>query len=407
MTNLFSGWATTVDYQLVSRDTLAALPLVSSVLEKHSVPSSGILSMGILNWSMAHQPHILRMRTAQPVANLNTLDNAYADDLRQLALTLETYNAMVVPGGMHPILDPFHETHVSHPKNERERLYQELFGCAGHAWVNQCQTKVEIPFPDDEAFGRLHAAVRIVLPIIPALSAASPLVEGRCNGMRDNRLRYLRTRYMNFPSVSGKLIPEPVFSEKRYREQIYGAIAKELIGTGMEGRIEAEELNNRAAIPHFDRKTIEIRIMEPQECPAAEMAIIKLITELIRALVEERFISFEEQTEARMEILCGILADTIEQGGKAEVFSSEYLSFFGLGEVSNVSEIWKRIFDTLSRDPLKPLALYEKELSVILDQGCLSDRIITVLGEKPHPEAIRQLWHRLADCLQQNKLLIL
>ena len=137
------------------------------------------------------------------------------------------------------------------------------------------------------------------------------------------------------------------------------------------------------------------------------MAVIKLITELIRALVEERFISYEEQREARMEILCGILYDTIEQGGKAEVFSSEYLTFFGMSEVSNVAGIWRHIFEILALDPLRPLALYEKELSVIMEQGCLSDRIITVLGEKPRPEAIRQLWHRLADCLQQNKLLIL
>ncbi|MFM7327806.1 MAG: hypothetical protein ACKO3B_03640, partial [Bacteroidota bacterium] len=97
----------------------------------------------------------------------------------------------------------------------------------------------------------------------------------------------------------------------------------------------------------------------------------------------------------------------IEQGGKAEVFSSEYLSFFGVSQVSSVADIWRKIFDTLSKDPQKPLALYEQELSVILEQGCLSDRIITVLGEKPRPEAIRQLWHRLADCLRQNKLLIL
>lgn len=407
MTDLFSSWETAIDYQIVHRDTLAVMPLAPMVLEKNGSSGPDGLNNGLLNWSVSHQPHVLRLRTVAPVNNLNTLDNAYADDLRQIGLTLETYNAIIVPGGMHPTMDPFRDQVKDHPKNEKERYYRELFGCAGHAWVNQCPTKISLPFPDDEAFGRLHAAVRIVLPIIPALCASSPLVEGRCNGMRDNRLRYLRTRYMNFPAVGGKMIPEPVFGEKKYREQIHGSIARELIGTIAEGKIDPAQLNNRAAVPDFDRRSLEIRIMEPQECPAAEMAIIKLVTELIKALTEEKFITFEEQVEARMEILCGVLADTIEQGGSAEVFSSEYLSFFGMNEVSSVSGIWRRIFEKLSMDPLKPLALYEKELSVILDQGCLADRIITVLGEKPHPEAIRQLWLRLADCIRQNKLLIL
>ncbi|MFM7328499.1 MAG: glutamate-cysteine ligase family protein, partial [Bacteroidota bacterium] len=310
MTEPFSSWETSIDYQIVHRDNLAVLPLAGAMIDKNGSRGSD----GLLTWSVARQPHVIRLRTTAPVANLNTLDNAYADDLRQIALTLETFNAMIVPGGMHPLMDPFRDQVTDKPKNDKEKLFWELFQCAGHAWVNQCPTKLTLPFADDEAFGRLHAAVRIVLPIIPALCASSPMVEGRCNGIRDNRLRYLRTRCMNLQAVTGKMIPEPVFSEKKYKDQIHGSIARELIGTAAEGAIDPAELNNRAAVPRFDRKAMEIRILEPQECPAAEMAIIKLVTELIKALTEEKFISFEEQTEARMEILCGVLGDTIEQG---------------------------------------------------------------------------------------------
>ncbi|MFM9075325.1 MAG: hypothetical protein ACKORJ_07155, partial [Bacteroidota bacterium] len=158
MTEPFSSWETSIDYQIVHRDNLAVLPLAGAMIDKNGSRGSD----GLLTWSVARQPHVIRLRTTAPVANLNTLDNAYADDLRQIALTLETFNAMIVPGGMHPLMDPFRDQVTDKPKNDKEKLFRELFQCAGHAWVNQCPTKLTLPFADDEAFGRLHAAVRIV-----------------------------------------------------------------------------------------------------------------------------------------------------------------------------------------------------------------------------------------------------
>jgi len=78
-----------------------------------------------------------------------------------------------------------------------------------------------------------------------------------------------------------------------------------------------------------------------------------------------------------------------------------------LDEVSTVGTIWKHLFQRLANDPLRPLAMYEKELSVILDQGPLAERILTVVGEKPGQEELMFMWRRLGDCLEQNRLLIL
>ena len=36
---------------------------------------------------------------------------------------------------------------------------------------------LNLPFSSDEEFGRLHAAIRLLLPLLPALAASSPLVE--------------------------------------------------------------------------------------------------------------------------------------------------------------------------------------------------------------------------------------
>lgn len=58
------------------------------------------------------------------------------------------------------------------------RTYDRIFGCRSHGWANiQCM-HLNLPFAGDEEFARLHAAARLLLPILPALAANSPAAAG-------------------------------------------------------------------------------------------------------------------------------------------------------------------------------------------------------------------------------------
>ena len=74
---------------------------------------------------------------------------------------------------------------------------------------------INLPFADDAEFTRLHAAIRAVLPIIPALSAASPFEQGSATGWMDTRLRYYRDNQREIPEISGQVIPEAVSLHSR------------------------------------------------------------------------------------------------------------------------------------------------------------------------------------------------
>ena len=45
------------------------------------------------------------------------------------------------------------------------RAYDRIFGCQGHGWSNLQSMHINLPFKDDAEFGRLHAAIRVLLPI--------------------------------------------------------------------------------------------------------------------------------------------------------------------------------------------------------------------------------------------------
>ncbi|MFZ9503234.1 MAG: glutamate-cysteine ligase family protein [Cyclobacteriaceae bacterium] len=395
-----------IEYMIVDRSTLELKPIISNLLESLNQEDKHNPAGKPLKWKPGYQPHIFRICSASPQVNLNTLEHAIADELRIINRILAEFGAMLLPGGMHPFADPF-SIKTAQPADAYSELTQRIFDGKGHSWVNLNRSYVELPYHDEHMLQRLQVAIRIVLPIIPALSAASPIVEGNFSGRIDNGIRYARARYSRFPAIAGQLVPEPYFSERKYREMILDKIKAQLSPVDPEGLIHPNQINFRGAVPDFDGKRMILQIMEPQECLAADMAIIKLVQEAIRFFMDEKTIGFEEQSEARMEILAGILEDVAENGRHAEVFSSEYLAFFGLDEVSTVGTIWKHLFQRLANDPLRPLAMYEKELSVILDQGPLAERILTVVGEKPGQEELMFMWRRLGDCLEQNRLLIL
>lgn len=165
-------------------------------------------------------------------------------------------------------------------------------------------------------------------------------------------------------------------------------------------------VNSRGAIPRFDRGSIEIRLMDVQECPSADMAIIALVIETIKSLVAEKMMNLEGQMRLKTEVLAGILDETTQHGRHAKIYSSEYFHAFGLAEFCTAGEIWKKIFSTFQESKNQVVKNYEPELKVILEHS-LTDRMIKNLDGDTSKESITRLYKKLCDCLAQNKLLIL
>ena len=162
-------------------------------------------------------------------------------------------------------------------------------------------THLNLPFYDDEEFAKLHAAIRLVLPILPALCASSPILDGKLTGSMDTRLKYYKTNQAKIPSITGKVIPEAVFSKRNYLNTIYEKIKTDIAPYDPNEELNAIWVNSRGAIPRFDRGSIEIRIMDIQECPAADIAALTLVIETIKAFTGNLFISLEAQMKWKTE----------------------------------------------------------------------------------------------------------
>ncbi len=260
---------------------------------------------------------------------------------------------------------------------------------------------LNLPFHGDEEFARLHAAVRIVLPLLPALAASSPVLAGKYSGHMDTRMMLYAEHCRAMRSLTGNLIPEPVFDEASYRREILDPIAHDMRPYDPQGVMQADFLNARGAIARFDRGSIELRVMDVQEYPGADVAICAAVVSLVRALCEERWSRTEVQKQAPTASLRQILDATSAKAERAIVTDPDLLQHFGVADSSiSAGRLWASLLDRLRAEDASLDALFAP-LQIILQSGTLATRICTALGEKFSTESLADVYHEVAASLQQ------
>jgi len=396
---LFEGYGVELEYMIVGGDDLSVKPIADRLLGV-SADEDPEVERGGLCWSNELVLHVVELKTNGPARSLVGLAERFQRGVEEVNRTLEPMGARLMPTAMHPWMEPLDET-VLWPHGNREiyEAFDRIFGCEGHGWSNLQSAHLNLPFSGDAEFGRLHAAIRLVMPILPALGASSPFMEGKPTGLLDNRLNVYRTNCRRIPSATGRVIPEPVFSKSDYEQAILAPLYADIGPHDPEGILQYEWLNARGAIARFERDTIEVRVLDVQECPKADLAVLAATVETVRALVEERQTGFAEQQAWSVSRLEPIFLECVEKGDEALIADADYLRLFGLRKPSaTAGELWRHIAAGLPG--LQP---FQDALNVILERGPLARRILRALGNDPSRAHIRDLYATLCDCLAEGR----
>jgi gamma-glutamyl:cysteine ligase YbdK (ATP-grasp superfamily) len=404
--HLFQGYGIELEYMLVDCDTLEVKPITDELL-KHELGQIGSdFENGIVTWSNELVLHVVELKSTKPENNLNGLEHAFAENVERINAILRRWNTMLMPTAAHPFMNPLTETRLwPHDNNEVYEIYNKIFDCRGHGWSNLQSTHLNLPFYDDEEFAKLHAAIRMILPLLPALCASSPILDGKLTGSLDTRLKFYKTNQAKIPSITGKVIPEAVFSRRNYLNTIYEKIKADITPYDPGNELNPIWVNSRGAIPRFDRGSIEIRIMDIQECPGADLAIVNLVIETIKSFVAEKFLDRESQMKWKTEPLAQLLEKTTDKGQYAVIDNVEYLSVFGFkGNSATATELWQHIVERLVRSGSASIEHWRREIDVLLKEGTLAQRIIKALGNDPSKENIVRVYKQLCGCLAQNKM---
>jgi gamma-glutamyl:cysteine ligase YbdK (ATP-grasp superfamily) len=364
------------------------------------------VDLGDVSWSNELVLHVIELKTSGPSPSLEPLPCAFQEHVGRINRLLEPLGGQLMPTGMHPWMDPSCEMRLwPHQHNPIYEAYDRIFDCRGHGWANLQSVHLNLPFAGDEEFGRLHAAIRLVLPIMPALAASSPIIDGRPSGLLDTRLDVYRTNARRVPSITGRVVPEPVFNRRDYQRRILQRMYDDIRPHDPKGILQHEFLNSRGAIARFDRGAIEIRVLDAQECPAADVAVCAAVAGAVRALVEERWSSSRAQRAFATEPLHEILMTTIRGADQTVISDRQYLDQFGFSAARcSAAELWLHLCETACPKTANPETSWAAALGVILRRGPLARRILGSLGGDASMVRIREVYRAMCECLAEGTM---
>lgn len=408
---LFQGYGVEIEYIIVDRESLDVRPVADRLMEGLAGKPASEVELNSLAWSNELALHVLEMKTNGPSSTLEGLAGHFQDGVARAAAILEPLGCRLLPGGAHPWMDPERETRLwPHEYTEVYRSFDRIFSCRGHGWSNLQSTHLNLPFRNDRELAALHGAIRIVLPLLPALAASSPFLDGRRAGALDARMVAYGENSRRIPSVAGRIIPEPVASRREYEQQILLPIYADLEPLDPEGVLRHEWVNARGAIARFQRGTVEIRILDSQECPASDLAVVAAVTEVVRGLVDRLGSDPASANALPTSLLADLLHEVIRDGERARIRAPAYLRVLGLGGLARAGApaptagaVWEALLSPLLAPSGSPLDEWREPLEVILGAGPLARRILTAAGPDPDRARLVRTYRDLAEALDQGR----
>ena len=405
--HLFEGYGVELEYMITDQSSLDVRPIADVLLRNAEGEVEGEMDHGLTAWSNELVSHVIELKSNGPTGDLVALRDKFVLDVRAINRQLVTNGAMLMPSAAHPWMNPAKETKLwEHESQEIYQAYDRIFSCRGHGWSNLQSTHINLPFYDDEEFARLHTAIRFMMPMIPALTAASPVLDRKFTGYMDKRLYYYEKNQSKIPVLTGKVIPEKLFSKYAYQKHVYDRIAAAIKPFDTDNILKPVWLNSRGAMARFDRGAIEIRIIDIQECVSADLAVVALVTGLVKLLVREKLVRFDVQETFETEDLYDVFKSCVKSGSAALIQDPTYLSAWGYDQPVTGRQFWADAMQKVSQALPEYLMPWLETLNQLNAQGTLAERIMTALNGDFSEAKLKETYSKLAQCLHQDQLFI-
>jgi gamma-glutamyl:cysteine ligase YbdK (ATP-grasp superfamily) len=399
---IFTVLGVEIEYMLVDKESLDIQPksdLILKALAGHQVNQVELGDIAISNELVMH---VLELKNNGPKASEIDITEHFQTAIQKLQPLLDHHNLLLLPTGAHPWMNPHIETvRWPHGDNAIYKQFDSIFDCRGHGWSNLQSMHVNLPYANQEEFCQLHNAIRLILPLLPALAASTPILDGKVTGFLDSRLYFYSRNQQRIPSICGDVIPDFIKTEEEYQHKILEPMYQEISPFDPAGILQHQWLNSRAAIPKFDHKAIEIRILDSQECVEADIAIAKVIEAVLKKWHRSSQYYLDKPCDTKR--LKHVFDQAIKTGLSTEINDIELCKQWQLIPSSmTLNQVWSRLIEQVSTtlNPKQQLVL-----ELILSQGNLSQRILNTVGKDVNKTTLKQAYQSMANCLISNQQL--
>jgi gamma-glutamyl:cysteine ligase YbdK (ATP-grasp superfamily) len=381
------------EFSLVNRE-LQALPILDKVIKDFCGRVINFVELPNFTFGKELQLHVMEIKANAPFKSPELFEETMQNAIAALLYILENrYHAHLLGTGMHPLLR-LEETGVW-PHRHR-KIYQEfgrVFNLKQHGWLNIQSFHLNLPYSNEENGISLHNSLAGLCAYLPAISASSPIYEGAIGPNVDNRLFFYKVNQREVPSVTGDVVPEPVSSFDQYRKEVIGRYSQDLARAGAGKTILFKEwVNSRGVIFRFDRKALEVRVMDEQECVKSDVALSCFIRATLRGLIAERMAPLPHQ------LLVRDFNSVIAKGLDAKVLHPN-------GETARqvCQHLFNLALENAEEDEKKYLWIVEKRIESGNLSELIRERVLRKAQKADLKEAILSIYSKLIKCLTDNQ----
>jgi gamma-glutamyl:cysteine ligase YbdK (ATP-grasp superfamily) len=375
-------------------EELSALPIVDKVIKSFYGRIVNFVQQRSFTFGKELQLHVMEIKANSPFES----PVEFEEMMQEAVLTVQDFlqrkfHARLLGTGMHPLLK-VEETDVwPHRHRQIYEAYARVFDLRRHGWLNIQSFHLNLPYSNEASAMVLNNTLANLCPCLCAISASSPIYEGKLGEAVDNRLRFYWENQKEIPSVTGDIVPEYASSFGQYRKDVIGKYSEDLARMGADSLILNKEwVNSRGVIFRFDRKAIEIRIMDEQECVKSDVALSCFIRAALRGLMnmEPELLPHTVLVhDLKAVITNGLGASVHHPQGRTARRVCEY--YYNLAQ-ANASEDEKKYLSTVRR------RIESGNLSEILQERVMKRSQRTSLRE-----AIVDVYSELAGNLAKNQ----
>lgn len=278
-------------------------PVSDQIIKKICGRIESEILFGDVKLSKELQKTVLEFIPKKPGHNLAPLEEHLYNGIRKFSHIFQgKYQLLGL--GMHPTLTLDQTAVWDYDEGDYYEMYDRLFNIRQHGWLNIQALQINLSYTHEQDLVALYNRIRVFLPYLVAVTASSPMVEGRLTGMMDNRLIYYRENQKEIPQICNGIIPGPIREVADYHA-LQQEIFSSLRACGAEILCE-EWVNSGGIIIRFSRRCLEIKAPDEQECIRSDMAVCAFIRALLRCSTPLPPLDHEG--------LVGLLDDAIRDG---------------------------------------------------------------------------------------------
>jgi len=379
-------------------EKLTPLPIVDKVIRDVHGRIVNCVRLSEFSFGKELQAHVAEFKANTPFSSPEVFEETMKQAVETILGFLEKrYDARLLGLGMHPSLKLGEVKVWSHRDRQIYEALSKIFNLNQHGWLNIQSFQLNLPYRNEFEAVRLYNAITNVLPYLPAVAASSPIYESKIGDYVDNRLHFYLTNQLEVPSITGDIIPEYVGSFEEYEKITVRRYSEDLSKLNAPRcLLNKEWLNSRGAVIRFDRKAIEIRILDEQESVKSDVALSCFIRAALQGIMADENYPYLPH-ETLVENLDHIVRDGLDacvQHPKSET----------------ARQVCRHLLEMASENATWEEKKYLPIIKQRIEGGNLSDIILREVTKKIQKtdleEAIFSVYSALADCLEKNQVYV-